>query len=183
MEIWKAIPDHEGRYEVSDLGRIRSVERTANYGRWGAGGIRNRKSNIRALSPTGPGGYLACNVNVPGGKTVCLKAHLSVLKAFIGPCPSGMEGCHDDGKTGNNRLDNLRWDTKSNNNQDKNAHGTAQKGSRNGASKLTEAQVSDIKRRIPNETLGALASAFGVSITTIWFIKTGKKWAHVLALT
>ena len=178
-EIWREIPGHEGRYEVSDLGRIRSMERVANYGRWGVGGIRRYKSKVRALAPTGEGGYLACIVEVPGAKPVSIKAHIAVLHAFVGPCPPGMEGCHGDGHAENNRLDNLRWDTKSNNNRDKEKHGTAQKGSKNGAARLNEEQVSEIKRRISSETLKVLGDEFGVSLNTIWRIKHDEMWQHV----
>ena len=38
--------------------------------------------------------------------------HRVVLETFVGPCPDGMEGGHYDGDPGNNRLENLRWDTR-----------------------------------------------------------------------
>lgn len=48
------------------------------------------------------------------------KVHTLVLEAFVGPRPEGMQACHypDHDKT-NNRLDNLRWDTQSNNLRDR----------------------------------------------------------------
>lgn len=176
-EIWKEIPGFEGRYEVSDLGRIRSMDRVANYGRWGAGETRRLKSKVRVLTPT-TGGYLGTGVKV-NGKLVWIKAHIAVLTAFRGPRPPGMEACHGDGDVTNNYLSNLRWDTKSGNNRDKEKHGTAQKGSKNGASKLDEVKVSDIKRRLSVETMSSLAREYGVSVTAIWQIKTGLKWQHV----
>ncbi len=51
-------------------------------------------------------------------------AHRAVLLAFVGPCPEGMEACHNNGDPLDNRVENLRWDTRSNNTLDKVAHGT-----------------------------------------------------------
>lgn len=50
--------------------------------------------------------------------------HRLVLTAFVGPCPEGMEGCHEDGDPSNNRATNLRWDTHKNNQLDMHKHGT-----------------------------------------------------------
>lgn len=49
--------------------------------------------------------------------------HRLVLEAFVGPCPSGCEGCHYDGNPANNIVSNLRWDTTKNNCLDKRRHG------------------------------------------------------------
>lgn len=174
-ENWKEIPGYEGFYEVSDLGRIRSIARVVPT----RSGTRRVRSTVRSLTPTGEAGYLATLLSVRNHKS-SMKAHIAVLLAFIGPRPSpGHDGCHNDGDISNNRLSNLRWDTKSGNNQDKKRHGTAQVGSSNPAAKLTEAQVGDIQRRLSAETLSALAREFGVSVTAVWQIKHKLKWEHV----
>jgi hypothetical protein len=65
------------------------------------------------------GGYLRVNL-VRDGKHYSRPAHCLVLEAFVGPCPLGMEACHfPDTERSNNRLDNLRWDTRSENMRDK----------------------------------------------------------------
>jgi hypothetical protein len=69
---------------------------------------------------------------------------------FRGPCPPGMEACHNNGDPTDNRLCNLRWDTHANNEADKIRHGTyfiraRLKGERNGNSKLTEEEVRLIR--------------------------------------
>lgn len=48
--------------------------------------------------------------------------HRAVLLAWVGPCPDGMEGCHNDGNPENNSVDNLRWDTRSANQYDRWRH-------------------------------------------------------------
>lgn len=111
MEIWKSIPGYEGTYEVSNLGRIRSLDRIDNLG-------RSKKGVILALVPQ-PNGRLGVNLR---GKNH--KVHVLVLTAFKGPRPRGMEGCHGDGNHTNNKLDNLRWDTRSSNTKDSVKHGT-----------------------------------------------------------
>lgn len=58
----------------------------------------------------------------PGTPHVLLVSQL-VLKAFVGPRPRGMEGCHNDGNASNNYLSNLRWDTHHENMRDVERHG------------------------------------------------------------
>lgn len=177
MEHWKEIPGHEGRYEVSDLGRIRSMDRVSHYGRW-VGGTRTLKGKVLNPSPDGQG-YLGSLVKVPGGKPVRIKIHLAVLTAFRGPRPPGLVGCHNDGDKANNALANLRWGTPASNIADFVKHGSA-RGSKNGAARLDEATVRGIKARLAaGETLMKIAEDHGVSVTAIWHIKSGKSWAHV----
>jgi hypothetical protein len=56
--------------------------------------------------------------------------HQLVLEAFVGPRPRGMESCHNNGNQTDNRLVNLRWDTKSENNLDRVRHGTHSESSK-----------------------------------------------------
>lgn len=53
-----------------------------------------------------------------------IQLHRVVLDAFIGPRPKGMEACHANGDPTDNRLVNLRWDTRSANAADSVRHGT-----------------------------------------------------------
>jgi hypothetical protein len=87
LERWETYP-HDSRYRVSTMGRV---------------------SGPRGLLRTPPaiGGYEVVHVGVMGQQLV----HRVVLETFVGPCPDGMECCHNDDVKTNNRLDNLRWDT------------------------------------------------------------------------
>src|SRR5688500_4928598 len=102
-------------YQVSSLGRVRSAERTFTRPSrvngngdhsvtWRArlirGWVRRRGRQPMAM-------FVALRRN---GETVQERIHRLVLMAFVGPCPAGMEGCHNDGNPLNNALDNLRWD-------------------------------------------------------------------------
>lgn len=112
-ERWLSVPGHEGAYEVSDHGRVRSLPRLA-------GNVRPRRRPGQHLAgrPT-LGGYL--RVQMAGQDKYI---HRLVLEAFVAPCPDGMEACHNDGDRTNNHISNLRWDTRLGNCQDIIAHGT-----------------------------------------------------------
>jgi transposase len=107
--------------------------------------------------------------------------HHLVLEAFVGPCPEGMECCHSpDRNPGNNRLDNLRWDTPKGNQADKVLHGTQTRGGDHPGARLTEDQVVEvIGRARRGEAYRAIAKRLGVAPATISQITLGKTWAHV----
>ncbi len=114
-ENWRDVPTYEGRYEVSDLGRVRSVAHMTKQGRRG-GCVRKLRAD--------KDGYLLVDLwRGDEGKT--LKVHRIVLSAFVGPCPEGHEACHfPDRSRSNNALSNLRWGTDSENSLDAVRHGT-----------------------------------------------------------
>lgn len=59
-----------------------------------------------------------------GGRKYSYLVHRLTLEAFVGPCPQGMEGCHNNGDPWDGRVSNLRWDTHASNMHDKLLHGT-----------------------------------------------------------
>jgi hypothetical protein len=118
-EQWRPVLDFEDLYGVSDLGRVRSLDREIVYCdgrvRWYTGQI---------LTPVlhADGAYVfvtLCRSN-RGFKR---RVHHLVLAAFVGPRPPGLEGCHNDGDIWNNRPENLRWDTHQSNMVDTVRHG------------------------------------------------------------
>lgn len=118
-----------------------------------------------------------------GGRGLKVRVHVAVLTAFVGPRPEGMVACHfPDSDTSNNRLANLRWDTPQANEADKVAHGTTNRGARNGAAKLTESQAREaLRRRAGGETHRAIASSMGVSTAAIQLLCNGVTWKHLRA--
>src|SRR6266568_3368540 len=115
-ETWLPVPGYEGKYEVSDLGRVRSLPR-----RWAGG---------RVLKPMAAR-YMHVRLYGPGnGSWQDAKVHLLVLTAFVSACPPGCEARHLDDDSHNNVLSNLRWGTHSENIQDQlraGTHGMARK--------------------------------------------------------
>jgi len=110
-------------------------------------------------------------------------AHRLVLETFTGPCPSGMEGCHNDGNPKNLFRENLRWDTHKNNSKDMSKHGTQfyAIGSKSGRSKLNNWKVRIIKRLLEDKFLTPkeIAAIFNISLPTISNIKCKKRWCHI----
>lgn len=114
-ENWRAIPGHEGSYEVSDLGRVRSLDRITDRGRRWRG---------RMMTPYPMrNGYLIVTLWRQGKQRTWL-VHRLVLSAFVGLPAEGDEGLHRDGDQTNNTLANLAWGTHSDNQFDQVAHGT-----------------------------------------------------------
>jgi hypothetical protein len=108
-ERWLPVVGYEGIYEVSDLGRVRSVDRLTSRGNR----LRGRVLKERRL-PTGrPRVSLAFNA-----RTVDAYPYRLVLEAFVGSCPPGMEALHWDDNFDNNALSNLRWGTRTDNMRD-----------------------------------------------------------------
>lgn len=171
-ELWKDLPGHEGVYQVSNLGRIRSLILNTR------GGVIEL-STPRILKQFEDKGY--CGISLcRNGKKHTKKMHRLVLETFVGPCPEGMECAHLDGNRANNALTNLAWTTRKVNHSHKHLHGTAQIGSRQGSAKLTEGQVAIIKSKFNTGiSMGAIAREYGVCLDTILKIRHGKRWKHV----
>lgn len=113
-EIWRCVPNWEDRYEVSSVGRVRSLRREgASYGRTGV--IHNGWTTAT--------GHRKVALRRPGIQSGYF-VHRLVLEAFVGPCPEGMECCHNNGDPADNRVENLRWDSRTENILDSVRHGT-----------------------------------------------------------
>ena len=121
-EIWKPVVGHEGQYEVSSFGRVRSLERqTYVPNRWGSFSLRTTKSRVLRVQDNGKG-YSVVHLCTGGLRTSKL-AHRLVAEAFI-PNPSNY-GCvnHIDGDKTNNTRDNLEWCSHAGNTQHAHAAG------------------------------------------------------------
>ena len=171
-EAWLPAVGWEGLYEVSDLGRVRSLPRKGGNNRWYGGNV---------LTPYPNKGYPMVPLCRKGKRKMC-QVHVLVLTAFVGPCPPGMQGCHGDGNRGDPRLSNLRWDTPAGNMRDQYRHGTRVAGDHHPAAKLSDAEVAEIRRRhaagvsgtAPPITHRELADIFGISRPHVSGILSGR---------
>ena len=111
--IWKDIPNYENRYQVSNMGKVRSK----SFTRKGKGGCeyqvkgKELKGTINKCT-----GYLQFMLYNTEGKNKLLCAHTLVADAFLDKPTDNQDlmVIHKDGDRLNNALDNLRYAYKSN---------------------------------------------------------------------
>ena len=105
-EIWKDISGFEGMYQISNLGRVKSLERYS---------LQNHLISEKILKTChAQAGYVDVSL-YKNGKRYHRKPHKLVAEAFI-PNPNNLpEVDHIDTNKDNNRVDNLRWVTHSEN--------------------------------------------------------------------
>jgi hypothetical protein len=129
------------------------------------------------LQPAADNGYPLVSI-VVGQETKTARVHKLVANAFLGPRPfDGALVAHNDGDTGNCRVDNIRWASGLENQRDRGRHGTRISGSAVFGAKLNEADIPAIRSRIAaGERYPSIARSFGVSVSTISLIKKNKIW-------
>lgn len=111
-EQWRDVVGWEGLYEVSNMGKVRSIDRTIEDG---------RRYKGRELKPWFNEGR--ARVTLPGKTKV--KIHRLVCEAFNGPPPEGkMFALHRNGNSLDNRAENLYWGDFKDNVADALRHGT-----------------------------------------------------------
>jgi hypothetical protein len=168
-ETWKAVPGYEGQYEVSDRGRVRSLDRVhwVSASRTRGPYLCKRKGRILVQSVSDKTGHLVVSL----GRGDSSFVHSIVLSAFIGGRPNGLVARHINGKATDNRLANLAWSTERENSRDRLRHGAF--------GKLAMADVQAIKRALKVDTTygscARLAKKYGVSRHTIYGIKYGRR--------
>lgn len=174
-EIWKDIPDYEGWYSVSSIGRVRRERIGA-----GEGGDGTYKGRI--LIPTKGGGYLHVKLS-KNGLIKRIQVHVLVLKAFVGPRPLNYLTNHKDGIKSNNFLSNLEWVTSSQNTKHAFSIGliTAPKGEEHYNAKLKDAQILSIRNDYikGNITQRALAKKYNLDYRIINSIILKRIWKHI----
>ena len=101
-EIWKDIPGYEGMYQVSNLGRVKSLGRASEIG-------RNLKTKILKQTAEDKG-YMKVGLR-KNNKIRTVRVHRLVAEAFVGN-PQGLpEVNHKDENKANNTYTNLEWCT------------------------------------------------------------------------
>jgi HNH endonuclease/NUMOD4 motif len=165
-EVWKAIPDWEGLYEVSNAGRVRRLHKHTP--------MRLVKSRLNRC------GYPTVGLKRVGSRQQEMFVHRLVAAAFIGPLPEGHQVDHIDGYKPNNSPDNLEYVTPRENMRRGHALGlmNTPRGAQSGNAKLTEDAVRAI--RASTESYSKIALRWNVGITSISLIRNRKSWKHVV---
>lgn len=155
--MWKELDNYNGNYFISD-----------------EGDIKNRQGLV--LKPAKQSkGYLSVVLSF-NDKRVTQLVHRLVAQHFI-PNPLNLPQVnHKDGVKTNNNKDNLEWTNSSDNLKHAYSIGIkSAKGDKNSNSKLTEEQVSEIRRRKKSESLKDLAQEYNISYDYIRKISCGSR--------
>lgn len=184
-ETWKPVKGYEGLYEVSSIGRVKRVARMVDYSNKRFSKDTQMSIREKILSPVKIGSskekYFAVNLRNNSGERKLKKVHRLVAEAFI-PNPGGLPQIdHKDGNKNNNSVSNLEWVTGEENYRRALNMGLAcSKGSRNGNAKLTDEQVTEIRKTHIRESRNfgamALSRKYGVHRSTIEKIVNGESW-------
>jgi len=177
MEIWKDVLGYEGFYEVSNLGRVKSLPRV-----WYAGNtkaLRRKGETIMKLYIDG-GGYCQVDFSI-NCKHKRYSVHRVVASAFIDnpenkPCVNHINSDRTD-----NRVENLEWVTYHENTKHAFKYGNMKKnkGIIHGMCRLTEEDVLKIRELEdvhPHETL---AKMFNTGRRNVGYILSRKLWKHI----
>ena len=178
LEVWKDVPGYEGKYMVSNLGRILSRKWTEKQWNHPLGRILNQRTDKFGYK------YVLFSVRQ---KKKRMSVHRAVALAFI-PNPDNLSQVnHKDETRDNNYVENLEWCTALYNNRyghrrEKTSENS--RGEKNGRAKLTEKQVLEIRSsyipRDKNFCKRKLAKKYGVSYETITRIVCGTLWTYLL---
>jgi hypothetical protein len=172
-EEWRDVPGFAGYYEVSNLGRVRSLSRAI---RTAYGATKFHEGRVMVPVPD-KDGYPRVVLRVDG-KHQTRRVHRLVCEAFNGP-PNILHRNvdHIDGDRANAHAANLRWVSHAENMHFRHRK-TGTRGEKIGGSKLTELAVREIRNgRCPAKQL---AEKFGVSVYAIYDVRNGRRWAHVV---
>ncbi len=170
-KIWKPVHDFQGLYEVNNFGQVRRIHKD-----------HRAKSKYHILKPCKKrNGYVQVTLS-RHCKFKYVGIHTLVLEAFDCPRPNNQQCNHKDGDKTNNRLENLEWVTKSENEKHKFAMHPkcCIKGSKSPMAKLNDEDVVIIKSRIRDgESCCRIAKDYKVSDACIYHIAKGRHWRHI----
>lgn len=170
-EEWRAVKGHEGRLEVSSIGRVRRLS-------WEI--VEQSKDGDAKQMETGKWYYkfFAHDKSSPR----FIRTHRAVACAFL-PNPNNWPQVnHKNGNPQDNHVSNLEWCTASMNALHAFSIGLkiAPRGEEQGSSKLKESQVKVIRELYNSGTSGPeLARRFNVVVATIYKIIHRKHWSHI----
>lgn len=175
-ELWKDVQGYEGYYQVSNLGRIKGLDRKVTHSRSDGTKMQVRLKG-RILKQYASNGYLRVRLSKDGAIKNYM-AHRLVAAEFNGNSKNKPYVNHKNGIKHDNRSCNLEWCTASENNFHAVAMGLAKRGEDVPNSKFTNLEVLDIcdlldKNSLTHKEIGKL---YGVLESVINLINKGHNW-------
>ena len=176
MEVWKTIEGYEGLYEVSNLGRVRSLDRVVTQrNRWGNITPHLYRGKILSARKNCKNDYVEVHLFKSEQGERWYRVHRLVAETFI-PNPNGyIEVNHIDENKSNNIVENLEWcDRRYNTN-----YGDRNVKIRNAVAKLSPKDIEKIKLLRDNKSVREIAHMFGISETQVYRILKGVNWRDI----
>ena len=175
-EIWKDIAGYEGLYQVSNLGRIKSLDKRI------PSKLRNqvytvKKGKMLVPNCNNNSGYFKVRLTKEGKTFNCL-VHRLVAEAFLQNNDNKPQVNHKDGNKLNNKVENLEWSTNKENRKHALANNLHVCGEKCTWSKLTEENVIFIRAN-KDASAKELAEKFNVSVSTIKDIINNRTWKQL----
>jgi hypothetical protein len=175
-EIWKDIENFEGRYQISNLGRVKSLERTV---------VRPNNTDKRQKEKllsicVGTTGYKYVKLYADA-KGITLKIHRGVASAFIENPLNKPFINHKDGNKLNNDLTNLEWVTHTENMRHAFDNGLIRIAvGEERKSKVKESQVIQMRREYERgKTIKHLADKYSIGERNVHHIVKRQTWKHL----
>lgn len=175
-ELWKPISGYSD-YQISSLGRVRSLEKRIHVAASAAGCAFVRTQREKLLRPIGN----ACVTLYRRGIPKRMGIPRLVALAFIGKPPKGKPYVlHGDDDRTNNQVGNLRWGSHQDNMDDKTLRDRQVKGTAVSISVLRPVDVRKIRKLLlAGNTHASIADAFNISKSTVGQIHRGVTWVHI----
>lgn len=183
-EIWKDIPNYEGLYQASNLGRVRSLDRTykkwrEDFKRFCICKVKGRILKLCVAKNHCAHNYQKVSLVKNTISTVTL-VHKIITETFLGKRPNNLEVRHLDGNGMNNIISNLEYSDHKTNMNDRRKHGTIYFGENHFRSIFKNKYIINI-RRLYNEgkNMTEISKLYNCNKTTIRFIVRRFSWRNI----
>lgn len=166
-EIWRGIEGFIGRYEVSNMGRVRSLP-------------KGPLGKIRCIGSLGQSGYVKAQLNKDSVHHH-FNIHTLVATAFLVKPATSSKLCvnHIDGNKANNMATNLEWVTYQANSQHAVRTGLSKIGAEHYETSLTDEDVLRIREEFRTVSSVDLAAKYGITVGAMCALIHGKTWKHL----